>query len=231
MSSQVPHKIKGIKWYFWVGGAAAVAMVAYSYRKSSAAAAAPTDPLADPNALSVFDPGYSTIGSSLSSYVDPVTGATIGGAGAIGPPVVLRPTTNAEWAQQAEAYLTQTGYDSVTVAVAIGKFLFGGGLTSDQFQIVQAAVAFEGYPPVSVPPPHMVPPTGQTNPPVTPSGGTFIVPGKLNQHVSLRTVAASLLPRGANANAIQTELKRLVAANPALRGHTTTLGGHRLNRP
>jgi len=55
--------------------------------------------------------------------------------------------TNAAWAQAAEQELEGNGYDPTTVAAALGKYITGGTVTADQQSIIQAAIAFEGYPP------------------------------------------------------------------------------------
>lgn len=62
---------------------------------------------------------------------------------------------------------------------------------------------------------------------------TFIVPGAFNSKVSLRTVAAQMLPSDmqSNKNAVQSQLVRLITANPSYKGQTTALGGHSLNWP
>ena len=91
------------------------------------------------------------------------TGQFISGAGAQSSGgVILAPSTNAEWAQQAEAYLSNIGYDAQTVAAALGKYLTGQTLTSDQSAIVAAAKGFFGNPPTTPPlPPTTTPPPGQ----------------------------------------------------------------------
>lgn len=65
------------------------------------------------------------------------------------------------------------------------------------------------------------------------ANGEFVVPGAFNQTVSLRLIAADLLPPSLrnSPNAVQAELLRLVAANPGLKGKTTFLGGHLLRLP
>lgn len=60
--------------------------------------------------------------------------------------------SNAEWAQYVENYeVTNLGGDAPTVGNAIGKYLTGQVLTSDQQGLVQSAIAIAGYPPVSGP--------------------------------------------------------------------------------
>jgi hypothetical protein len=77
------------------------------------------------------------------------------------------PRTNAEWTQQAEAYLLQAGFDPVSSAIALGVYLASGGLTDAQYNMVTAALAGVGDPPNKPAPPHKLPPTGQ-KPPTTP---------------------------------------------------------------
>ena len=66
------------------------------------------------------------------------------------------------------------GYDPQAVAAALGKYLTGGVLTSDQQAIVQASQGFFGNPPQNVPPVTTTPPPGQggggTNPGHHPGG-------------------------------------------------------------
>lgn len=56
-------------------------------------------------------------------------------------------TTNAQWSQAAYSALTNAGFDGTTVLAALGQYLIGGNLTSDQASVVQAAIGAEGYPP------------------------------------------------------------------------------------
>ena len=127
--------------------------------------------------------GYGGYGYSNPAFNDPyITGAYgyggmygygIGvgyGAGVPNPPSAPSQvaSTNAAWAQAAESYLSNTGgYDPGTVAGALGIYLSGGTPTTDQQSIIDAAIAFEGYPPTAGPngyPPaiHTAPPGGQT---------------------------------------------------------------------
>jgi hypothetical protein len=69
-------------------------------------------------------------------------------------------TTNAQWAQASEAYLQSLGYNPEKVALALGRYLSGQGLTNDEFNIVEAAIGFEGQPPQGAPPPHHIKPVG-----------------------------------------------------------------------
>ena len=143
-------------------GAAAVA-IWWIMRPKPAADQTATDGTQFPG-----DTGYSgAYGTtpSLYGYTDPSTGAFITGVGAGSGGYVTQPTTNASWAQEVEAYLQNLGYDPMAVATAIGKYLTGQTLTSDQQGIVAAAQGFFG------PPPQYVPPVSTTPPPGNGSGG------------------------------------------------------------
>jgi hypothetical protein len=88
--------------------------------------------------------GYGGYGASTSGY--PVTGyydnsgTTLGTTTGYG--------TNAQWAQAAESGLASIGYTETDVAAALGRYLAGLSLTSDQATIVYAALGEYGNPPV-----------------------------------------------------------------------------------
>lgn len=67
-------------------------------------------------------------------------GADIGGEGP--------PATNADWANLAVQLLVNQGWDGATVQVALGKYLNRQALTDAEVNIVQAAIAVAGSPPV-----------------------------------------------------------------------------------
>jgi Fibronectin type III domain len=79
-------------------------------------------------------------------------------------------TTNAQWAAQVESDLVDIGYSSSDVSAAIGRYLAGLSLTSDQAAIVQAGIGLDGPPPVN-PPAINTAPSGGT------SGGSGTVAG------------------------------------------------------
>lgn len=58
--------------------------------------------------------------------------------------------TNAQWAQYAQSFLVSQGYDSQTVSVALGAYITGHNVGANE-SVVEAAIAFEGYPPVAGP--------------------------------------------------------------------------------
>lgn len=160
-------QISGVDVKWWVvGGALAGGVVWWAYKRNKAAAATPTDAGIDPATGLPYAgtspiPPTTGVTPSAYGYIDPSTGAFIGGSGA--QQIITAPSTNAQWAQEVEAYLTQLGFNPLTVATAIGKYLTGQFLTPEQLSIVQSALGFKGKPPVLVPPPQLLPPSGQTS--------------------------------------------------------------------
>lgn len=154
---------------YLVGGGVGIVAAWYIIQRRKASAAvdtSSTDPNAtDPNAG--LDTGSSP---ALSSYTDPATGAIISGGGwnagvgSVPSQTITAPSTNAQWTQQAIAYLSQTGFDPITVSMALGKYLANQNLSNDELVIVESALSVEGQPPTAVPPPHVAPPAGQTSP-------------------------------------------------------------------
>lgn len=121
--------------------------------------------------------------SSQDNYQLPTAGGGYGftgyaggsGSGLFGTGTPGSFNSNAEWAQYVESYEENNlGADAPTVGNAIGKYLTGQPLTTDQIGLVQSAIAIAGYPPVSGPngnPPNYVTAnTGTTTPPG--NGGT-----------------------------------------------------------
>jgi len=107
--------------------------------------------------------GYYAYGQAIGSGGN-VAGGNLPGA----------TTTDAQWTQAAIQQLEADGYNAQDVVAALGAYLNGGALTSLQQQIVQSAIAVEGYPPVAPPAGNPTPGTtggGQTNP-----GGSATVP-------------------------------------------------------
>lgn len=162
-----PMSKKTRNWLIIGGVGAAGIVIWYIMRNKSQAAA--TDPTLDPNAAAADaygGYGVSGYGSNIPSqfgYYDPTTGAYITGSGIPGS-TVTAPSTNAEWAQQVEAYLQGLGYDPTAVGNAIGRYLSGMHLTQTQGGIVAAAKAFFGKPPGGAPPVVINPPAGQHTP-------------------------------------------------------------------
>lgn len=104
--------------------------------------------------------GYGGYGYNNPAFNEPYIGGEYGYGGLYGygigegygvgtaTPPVQDVTTNAAWAQAAENYLTENGgYDPATVAAALGIYITGSTLSAAQQAVVEAAIAFEGYPP------------------------------------------------------------------------------------
>lgn len=190
-----------------IGGVGIVgAAILYSRHKANAAgssvatAASTQDPTIDPSTgvpwaeedsgSGFIDPNLdssSFTGGQVIGYdgtgnpiYGPTSGVTISGPGTF--------TNNAEWAQAFEQQVGSTGND--TVAAALGKYLTGQNLTSDQQTVVTEAIASQGYPPTAGPSGY--PPSMKTapvvNPPTTTTSGSgsTTVPGV----VGLRAQAA-----------------------------------------
>jgi PASTA domain len=136
--------------------------IGYFYIKHKESASTATASTASPNAYGYGygGYGYGSYGYNNPAFNEPYIGGEYGYGGLYGygigegygvgsstaPAAVV--TTNAAWAQAAENYLTsQGGYDAGTVAAALGIYITGSTLSTAQQAIVEAAIAFEGYPP------------------------------------------------------------------------------------
>lgn len=150
--------------YGVVGAGAAYVIYRYyrSRKAASDAAAAPTDPgYADPGTL----PAVDTSGTGYGQYGYPASGNTtqpnVASYGFSG-------TTDDQWSQYAAGQLVQSDTWSYTdIVSALGNYLGGRALTTMQAQIVQAAIAIAGYPPVGT---HPIISGGDTGGLVAPSG-------------------------------------------------------------
>ncbi len=172
------------KTTLYVAGAAGVAAVGYAvWKKKKAAAAA----AATPTATTAYGYAAYGYGSELTDEEQGIAseyayeGYSYGGIGAYGigtsEPSTNNPVaTNAEWAQYAQQFLVNQGYTATTVANALGAYITGSNV-GDNESIVQAAIAFEGYPPAAGSggyPPSIN--TGGTN--TGQGGGTGTTPAK-----------------------------------------------------
>jgi hypothetical protein len=97
--------------------------------------------------------GYGASGGFPAGYYG--YGVTTPPAGTTPPTGTTTPTsggtstTNAQWDQAAITQLTQDGWDSQTVAGALGTYLNGQEVNSSQVAVVDAAIGVEGYPPIA----------------------------------------------------------------------------------
>lgn len=133
-----------------------IGIALYRHRKNQQATATAaasagntaTDPNLDP--ATGFDYGTPSDTAALAAQSGAYYGGGYGGGGGGGVPqnTVTAVTSNAQWAQNVEDYLVNTVQANGTVvAAAIGKYLTGQPLTSDQVSIVEQGIAFEGQPP------------------------------------------------------------------------------------
>lgn len=183
--------------------------------------------------------------TSLSGYgYTGYAGGSGGGIFGTGTPGSF--ASNAEWAQYVEAYEENNlGGDPVTVGNAIGKYLTGQALTTDQIGLVQSAIAIGGYPPVSGPngnpPAYVTGNTGTTTPPPPPDGNGNPPPPPGNEGVSqakpitgLRIVSktkssvtiswnATSAPQGYNY--MLKQINGVVVTNAQTTAHQVTING------
>jgi Fibronectin type III domain len=71
------------------------------------------------------------------------------GTGSPDEEVPSQASTNAEWSEATVSALTAQGFAGQDVLTALGLYLTGSPMSALQVQIVQAAIAAEGYPPVA----------------------------------------------------------------------------------
>lgn len=118
-----------------------------------------------------------------------------GGAVQATPPGPQNFADNAEWAQYVEAYLTTSlGGDPATVGNAIGKYLTGQPVTSDQVAIITEAIAYGGQPPQSGPggdPPAINTAATNTGTSTSSSGGSTSTPPPAAAAGSISNLQAS----------------------------------------
>lgn len=118
--------------------------------------------------------------------------------------------TNAQWSQYARDQLLAADVASGSdISAALGNYLAGKPLTAGQQTIVQAAIAYAGYPPVGT---HVVVPGGDTDITVAPSGLKVI--GTSPNSVTLSWVAV--------AGAESYDVYRSGAASNAVRSSATS---------
>jgi hypothetical protein len=118
-------------------------------------------------------------------------------------------TSNSQWITAAENALATEGYLPATVQAALGVYLAGGTLTSQQSAIVQAAIAAVGNPPTPPATTTTAPSSGQSgtgssSTTTTGSGAstpTVVVPNVVGQRLDVATgnlTAAGLKEGGAS---------------------------------
>lgn len=148
-----------VGYYYYHKRQLAVAAAAVPVDTTTAVDTTSLDPGATDYTQDTGDGGYSTAPGGFTG-----AGGNTYPYGYGMPTGTTLPTSNADWAQQTEAYLSNQGFDSQTVTIAIGKYLSGQALTDGQLSIVQAAIGAFGQPPQHVTAPHKTPVHGK--PPV-----------------------------------------------------------------
>jgi cytoskeletal protein RodZ len=165
-----------------IGVAVPGAYLAWRWWQSrSAAAAAPAPQLVDPN-----NPGEDPTVGATDQNAPTSTDSTVS-VDETAPGTI---TTNADWTKAAVDYLSQIGFESTTVATALGAYLDRQPLTGDQQTIVRTAIGAIGPAPVGGPYPILSSLGNQPPPPTsTPTAGaTYRVTTKLNLSELIHTV-------------------------------------------
>lgn len=208
-------------WKWWAAGVGGAGVVYYVYKREqakSATAATDTgyvDPNIDPNTGIPYadEAGYSAASGAgagaqgtYGTYYDPTTGTYIPIGGTTGGTnIITQPGTREAWTQQVQAYLVQQGFDPLLVITAIGKYLTGQPLNSQEQGVVDAARAALGEVPGGAPPIKTVPPPGQLK--------TVYASGvaQLSQVTGARALIQSHSDPNAGPNAIESALRKTVA--------------------
>lgn len=143
------------KEYLYVGAAGVVLVGIVFYKKKQSASQAAA--ISASGANTGIDPatGYAygsaedaAALSNQGAYINPAP--YYSGSGGSNYVPTQQFTSNAQWAQAAEQYMqNNAGGDPATIGNALGKYITGQPLTTDQQTIVQQAIAFEDYPPVA----------------------------------------------------------------------------------
>lgn len=160
--------------------AVAVAFVGYRYWKARQdVGGEPVDPGYE-DMSGGLGPGQTRPNNDYGLPDDDNSGATTGG---------FRGTTNSQWSEYVTDRLQQDGrWGYSVIAVALGNFLSDRPLSSDQQDIVRAAIGIAGNPPVGY---HSIVPGGNTAITVAPTGvaATGTAPDKVR--VSFIAVAGA----------------------------------------
>lgn len=166
-------------------GSVAAVYVGYSYYKSRSGV---VDTTADPT----LDPGYVDPGvlPSVSGAVSPDNSY---GSGSSTSPTTddygFTGTTNSQWTDFVSTRLVQSETWTYTnIISALGNFLAGRPLSTADQQIVQAAIAVGGYPPVGS---HVVVPGGNVDITVAPTGLRVDTTASTSVHLVWQAVAGA----------------------------------------
>lgn len=161
-------------------GVAAAAFIGYRYwRARQDAADAPVDPGYE-DMTGGLGPGVTRPDNSYGLPDDSSSGATTGG---------FRGTTNSQWSEYVTDRLQQDGrWTYSVIAVALGNFLSDKPLTSEQQDIIRAAIGIAGNPPVGY---HTIVPGGNTSITVAPTGVSGSATGADKVRISFAGVSGA----------------------------------------
>lgn len=138
---------------YLVGGLAIVVIGIGVYRSKKAAAnATPSGPGIDQSSTDPatgFPYGSAEDAAALSNQAGYITPASGGGSSGTDTTSYTGGgfTSNSQWTQAAEAYAAGIGGDQLAVASALGHYLAGVPLSTAEVDLVQQAIAAQGYPP------------------------------------------------------------------------------------
>jgi hypothetical protein len=139
----------------------------------------------------------------------PASGGGGGGSGSI-PPSNLSYRTNGEWSQAVVEYMVGNGLieDPSQLSAALGKYLTGQPATSTDQNLIQQAIAVQGFPPLAGPngyPPSINTATIPTTPPVTPVPKPSVppVPTGIQVQYVTRTGVALGWPKPAGSTSVR----------------------------
>jgi LysM repeat protein len=160
-----------------IGGIAALGVVVWFRQKNQPQSAQPSDAEIDP--ATGFPYGSAEDAAALAqqdSFISPSPGgATTGGSGAYPPGTGF--VSNGQWVQAVIEYMTTNGLveDAGQLTSALGIYINGSPASDTNVNLIQQAIAVQGFPPVSGPsgyPPAInrapvgTPPPTTTPPPV-----------------------------------------------------------------
>lgn len=177
------------KQYLWIGGALVAGIAGYAYYRSTVNAAAEAQSTDTVDYGATDTTSADTYGTDYGAYDYAYAGST---PDYMNPSVypdyydytdsygdsstyLQPPATDQQWAQQAISFLESTGVEAGTASSAVGTYMGGLCLTSDQADLIRRALATAGDPPQSNRTVYICPSSGSggtTNPPPSNEGSS-----------------------------------------------------------
>jgi hypothetical protein len=180
--------------------------------------------------VSAADSSVSAYGASTATGsgipVNSASPASTGSVNTVTGSVIY--TSNAAWAQAAEAGLTDVGYASTDVATALGAYLTGEPVTSTEASLISVAVSEYGAPPVGTFQIILQPTTstGTTTPPSTTPQYTTVP--NLEKGENAGEVHNAIVVAGLTPVAAAGQQARWIVASTSPSGGTKVLKGSRV---